>query len=682
MMYFLNPNLRRYTPAKRMLHKDSFAAQAAAIVFRTQNAMYVRETRMAAVGRFRMILLIVIALMFVSQPVSAQQNQQVRVVEVIWGFDGRVVAGQFMPLSILIDNLSDQPIEATARLKRVAGMVNEVGGLAVQPVFLGPNSRRWVQFYPYISDRSATWYFDLLTEDQTFTFDPMDQPRSLLEQNRLDKEPDKTLSAVILDPQGMTTRLPTTIKHMPAEIFPPYGTATQGLYALFMDHVPDGEAPRQEALLSWLKSGGHLHLLLDSNSQTLRFSGLLAPLNDPFPEFSVGSGTVTRHDVQRAGLVSQIVTPAITPPEVKAAQADETAELAQQAQMAPGFRNVNSFEDAEMFSSLRKITQPEHSWILIFLLSMCYVGLIFPGCWLLSKQRRFHFLVTYGAVASLAVVFSLIFLVIGRRGYGESTSLHSLAVARAEGDTHWNSLQYSTLFVTSGNQYVIEEKDRQTLLASGSADERVDAAITSGNLASFVARIPPFSSQAVMSRRRLMTKSWGLVLTEIAQSADELTNMTWTFNENFPTGDDIQYFAVHGSKVYTLKADAGKKQLSYANLFTSLATFCQQKDEQDFGAVFLPFGGRQYSQDDPTETLQAECFRKALPRLTARSLIDDFAIDPGKFRLPEGRIRVMVYAPLPSEWDMSVSAEVRRGGRILYVKDMTLQTGLSDSPEQ
>ena len=51
--------------------------------------------------------------------VMAQDSQPLRVVEVVWGFDGRVVTGQFMPLSILVDNLSDQPIEATARLRRV-----------------------------------------------------------------------------------------------------------------------------------------------------------------------------------------------------------------------------------------------------------------------------------------------------------------------------------------------------------------------------------------------------------------------------------------------------------------------------------------------------------------------------------------------------------------------------------
>ena len=65
---------------------------------------------------------VLLAVLTCSQSTAmAQKNQPVRVVETVWGFDGRVVTGQFTPLSILIDNLSDQPIEAVARLRHIAG---------------------------------------------------------------------------------------------------------------------------------------------------------------------------------------------------------------------------------------------------------------------------------------------------------------------------------------------------------------------------------------------------------------------------------------------------------------------------------------------------------------------------------------------------------------------------------
>ena len=359
-----------------------------------------------------------------------QVTPKIRIADKIWGFDGRVMNGQFMPLSIELDNLSDEPIEAQATLRSIAGMLRETGGTATQPIFLSPHSRRWVQFYPYIAGMASSWRFELRTEDETFTFDAIDQPRFVLESNSLQmKSEDQSLPAVILDRPDLLIKIPTTIKHMPEDIFPPYATATHGLYAMFMDHVPDWETPRQEALLAWLKAGGRLHLLLDQNRQTLRFSGPLAALNEPFTEYHVGSGSVTRHEIQRAELSKDIVTLAVTTQGLSKADLDEIAEYQEQA--GNGFSYGTSVtDDEDLFYELRQLTQPDHMWWLIFLLSLCYVGLIFPGCWVLSRQRKLHFLVTYGSIAGLAAIFSLMFLFIGRRGYGESTSLHSACIAR------------------------------------------------------------------------------------------------------------------------------------------------------------------------------------------------------------------------------------------------------------
>jgi hypothetical protein len=634
------------------------------------------------VNRTTPILLVALIVGSIFDPtVMAQDSQQLRVVEVVWGFDGRVVTGQFMPLSILVDNLSDQPIEATARLRRVTGALNEVGGISTQPVFVGPNSRRWVQFYPYILGNMATWYFDLKTEEKTYTFDPMDQPRAIFDRNRDSREAQLSLPAVILDQQGVATKSPTTIKHMPAEIFPPYATAMNGLHALFLDHAPDWEAPRQQALLSWLKSGGQLHLMKDGNNQTLSFSGILAPLNEPFPEFPVGNGLVTRHDFQRDGLSLQVVTPVVTPPGLTQDVAEPEQSFNQIGTGGNTAQEEATVNDDEILMWMRELTQPDHAWILIFLLSMCYVGLIFPGCWILSKQRRLHFLVTYGAIAGLAVFFSLIFLFVGQRGYGETTSLHTLAVARAEDATHWSSLEYRTLFVTSGDLYTLDDKDRQTLLASGAADERADAVMTSGNSASFVARVPPFSSQSMIFRRRLTMDDWNLTIANVEQNGSELTALTLSFNEKFPLNKDNQYFVVHGKRIHMMKADDSRKQLTYAGNASLLTTFCSPVQEFDdgFAGILTPGGIRGSGYPDEANDLVAECFQKSLLKLVARSAADDFYADLKRFELPEGRVRILIYAPFPATQDMTVSSDVKREGRILYVRDFPMQIGDSNA---
>ncbi len=605
-------------------------------------------------------------------PVLAQTTQQVRIADKIWGFDGRVMNGQFMPLSIELDNLSDEPIEGQATLRSMAGMLGDTGGTATQSVFLGPHSRRWVQFYPYIAGMTSSWRFELRTENQTFTFDPVDQPRSVVESNSVQiKSDDQSLPVVILDRPDAQIEIPVSVKHMPEEIFPPYATATHGLYAMFMDHVPDWETPRQEAMLSWLKAGGRLHLLLDQNHQTLRFSGPLAALNEPFAEFHVGSGSVTRHEIQRAQLSKDIVTLAATTQGLSKADLDEIVEYKKQAGNGFGY-GIGVTDDEDLFYELRQLTQPDHMWWLIFLLSLCYVGLIFPGCWVLSRQRTLHFLVTYGSIAGLAAIFSLIFLFIGRRGYGESTSLHSAAIARSQDDTHSSVLQWTTLFVTAGSTYSITDKEHQTLLASGASEESVEARIMSGNTASFVSRIPPYSSQAVRSRRRIETDNWNLAVTSMSQQGEELKNLTIAFGKEFPNDPLVERLIIHGRHLHHTQIDRQRRQLSLSGRRDLLRSYCEKAKSYMGGApVLLPYEELEAEPKDPVEA----CFKRMLPNLVRRSLADDFVQDVGKFRLPEDRIRLLVYAPMPENQQLKVDADVRRSGRILYVRDLLLNPG-------
>jgi hypothetical protein len=621
------------------------------------------------------LMVIVMGLATDAAFVLAQPDQQVKIAETIWGFDRRVVPSQFMPLSILLDNLSDEPIEAVVSLRQVSGMVRDVGGTTSQPVFLGPNSRRWVQFYPYISSTMASWKVSLVTaEGRRQEFDDLDQPRSLFrsESGAAGSE-DDSLPTVILDPPGVGSRIPTTVRHMPAEIFPPYATATSGLYALYLDHVPDWETPRQQALLSWLKHGGQLHLLLDQNSQPLHFSGPLAPLNDPFPRFPVGQGTVFRHVVQRSGVTEQMVRTASSP---LRESADETPPAYPQSDTVFASR-PSIVDDDEVFEELRGVTQPEHAWWAIFLLSMLYVGLIFPGCWLLSRNRTLHFMATYGAIAGLAALFSLFFLAIGRRGYGESTVMHTLALAQAEDATNWSVFSYDNLFVTEGDLYSIDDRDHEALLASGATDERVDVDLISGNQAGFSSRIPPFSSQALISRRRLTLPDWQVQLLSIDQTGPLLSSLTVGFGGAFPVGPEVQYFVLFGRTVHEATVSAGRQELVLKAVSHRLQDFLVPP-ELDPAFVTTPLGIQR--QEPEKETAVEKCYRRALPQLTQRMLAGDFVRRVPEFRLAEDRLRLLIYAPLPKELELHVSAAVRRAGRVLYVRELVLSGSGNPAP--
>ena len=375
------------------------------------------------------------------------------------------------------------------------------------------------------------------------------------------------------------------------------------------------------------------------------------------------------------------MTTAITPQSLSKKDIDEIEQHEQHEQQygnGYGFGfGTGVADNDDLFAELRKLTQPEHLWWLIFLLSLCYVGLIFPGCWILSRQRNLHFLTTYGCIAGLAAVFSLMFLLIGRRGYGETTSLHSVAIAHAEDDTHASLLQLTTLFVTEGNTYSVTDRDRQTLLASGASEESVDASMTSGNTASFVSRIPPYSSQAILSRRRIETENWNLAVTSLNEQGDELKNLTIAFGEKFPNDPLMECLVIHGRNLHRTIIDRSLKSISLVSHRELLRSFCAPSYDQMNGiAMPQEIVADEKEATDPAE----EYFKEMLPDLVRRSLVEDCVRDVSKFRLPNDRVRLLIYASMPEDQQLNVDAEVRRVGKILYVRDLLLNPNNQDNP--
>ncbi|MFO0975493.1 MAG: hypothetical protein U0996_03800 [Planctomycetaceae bacterium] len=610
------------------------------------------------------IAMLAVGLLFFQQACYGQVSGKVRIVETIWGFDGRTMKGEFQPLSILLDNLSDQTIDGTVELRCNTGLVRRVGGVMQQPLFLGPNSRRWVQFYPYIFGQMVSWDLELQTETETIKFDPIDQSR-LIADTQSEEEKEYTYRAtVILDPVGMLQRSPTTIKHLPSEIFPPYSTATHGLHAVFLDHVPDWDEPRQAALLGWLQTGGQLHLLLDQNRQTLRFSGILAALNEPFPEFSVEAGTVIRHDYQRGDLTRETVT-SISRIRKKPVITNEDSQKA----FSTGGSGLSwedlILNDDDLYHSLRKLTEPDHAWAIILLLSLCYVGLLFPGAWIFSQKRRKNYLAPYGAILAVVVVFSGLFLFVGQRGYNEESSIRTLAIAMGQDKTHWSCLDFTHVFVTSGGEYHVSSKNQQALIASGSSDEATDSTTTQGDTATFESLMPPFSSQPVISRRRIETPDWGIRVKSFSATANDLTELQLSCSDKFPTKDVLCY-AIYGSRVYAVAFNAADRTLVMLRQQQAVQSFVSTSNNDEDYTV--PAYQRPTRIVDPKLKFRDESLR----RLLQRSLTSTGVVDLKAWSLPPGKIRFLVFMPMPRELmlDSDISGEPL--GDILFVRDLPM----------
>ncbi|MFN9718541.1 MAG: hypothetical protein ACK58L_07600 [Planctomycetota bacterium] len=640
-------------------------------------------TEFASRRRFAMLqaFLSAIFAMIASTPCPAQEGPKLRIADVIWGFDDRVIQGQFVPVSILVDNLSGETFEGKLTLNCVQGMLNEVGGDLEKEFFISGTSRQWVQFYPHISDSAATWNLTLKTSDQEIRFDPIPKSRRLFEpefNNKFVRKPER-MTAVILDSSAKISRIPTSIKHMPEEIFPPYATATHGLYAMFLDHHPDWDVPRQEACMGWLRRGGRLHLLKDSNNQQIRFSGAMAPLNEPNPEFRVGHGMVTRHDYQRENLpdavANQILTQQLPDPD----QEETAEELAAARQFRASALAPSA---AEFFEGLRSLTASEHNWFLLTLLALMYVGVLFPGSWILSKQPRLPFYTTYAAIGAGVLLFSLIFLFFGRRGYGESTAMNSLMVARHEGDGRWDVRGMSQVFVTTANTYSVEDNGHETLLASGSDFERVSGTFVSGNSAKFTGLLPPFSGQPILSQRRVEIDDWELRITDFSQSSSQLTKLTIETSRHFPSGSQVTCRILHGRILHSAAYDSSKRLLTLGSMAQKLRSFDTRSQSDatkawNWGSGTPPMNSVPDTQ--PLEDPRLELFRQAESDLLVKSLQDDFVDDLDRYEMPPGEIRLLVYAPIPTSMDLPFSAEAKRDGRVLFVRPMRLE--LTDSAQ-
>ena len=608
----------------------------------------------------------------------------IKVVEHIWGFDGRVQPGQFNPLSVLLDNQTDEAVELTATLQRSQNLLNRSGGRYTESVFLAPAARRWVMFYPYVANSmEADWTLTINGGDGVFRNEKVgefQQPRVAIKTDYDDTDP--LPQVVILDPVGRFSSRPASLKHLPEEVFPPYATATFGLHSVFLDHVPDWEQPRQAAFMAWLKNGGRLHLLNNPRNERPRFTGELSDLNQPMSRFSIGSGVVVRHEIQREDVTEDLVKRNVVLDVLKGPldAIDQELENNQQNYGMSAFADSEpSSVDDEFFRRMRELTFPDHNWALIFLLALCYIGLIFPGCYLLSKKKELPYLTTYGAIVGLSVLFSLIFLFIGRRGYGESTTLQTLAIARAEDNKHWSVFQWNALFVTSGDEYSASGKDQEGLFSTANTMDEEDVMIMRGLDAQIRMRIPPFTSQTFVSRRRISSGDWGLKVDSADVTPDSLVNLKMSTGPGFPGKATDSFFALYGRRIYELSYDPAQKTLVQLGKRQYLAKFCAPKF--DFANQWAPAIGTTQQADTRTEAEQF--FDDSLPRLAQRSLLDDLTNRPREFELPSDRIRILAYTEIPEEFLISVSAPTKNSGRILFVKDVLLNdqsAPVRDSP--
>ena len=144
-------------------------------------------------------------------------------------------------------------------------------------------------------------------------------------------------------------------------------------------------------------------------------------------------------------------------------------------------------------------------------LAVGYIVLVGPGLFLFSRKGRDYRIVLATLLAGVAV-FALLFHVVGRRGQGERSSVHSLSVARGLGGDAYLVTHWSTLFAARGDLYTLTHAAPFNLYAVAAAHEPVNGTVFSGKDGRFQVDIPVFSHRSVLHQARMRGDDLGLAV--------------------------------------------------------------------------------------------------------------------------------------------------------------------------
>ncbi len=568
---------------------------------------------------------------------GAARAEALEVRQVLWGFDGRVVPGRFNPVSVLVANPGGGAFDGTLTFAPTLGYGGPRGAAYVQPVFIGPQSARWVQFEAFvgsgIEEFSLAW------------------GRGAKERETFDRQlPTGPPACVWLVDAADSFARPGAFKAFPDQLFPTTVAATDGLDAVILDYAPRWEPTRREAFLDWLRRGGTVHLVQGANGELPVFTDTLAVLNGAGETGGVGAGQVVRHRVARTELRPETLTARGFPPR----------EL-----QTPQNPVVHNFEET-LYQRLASLTRPNVSWWLLNSLTFLYIALIGPVAWRFARRVDFRWAIA--GFLGVVVLFGLAFSIVGRRGYGESQTVHSLSIARSLGGTRWDVTQWLSAFATSSGEYTLTHAAPANLYATSSSDDAARGQILNGKDGKFLADIPLFSSRT-FTHRGVMQGDDVSVTVEKWENGSEnsgwpqdrlLKALVLKTGAAFPA-NVIEVYALYGTRMHLLTRVGDRYEMKASGV-TIGDMFAREKLQP------LTYGYNYYGTN---KTAPSERLREMLPLLRARALgVGEITPQITERPLPSNQLQLLIAAPAPAGFFMQGKGFGHENGVVLYVQDI------------
>ena len=587
--------------------------------------------------------------------------------EVIWGFGTQQARGKCVPLSLLLSNNTPEGFDELIQLNRLQFSGSIVGAPLCRKVYLAPYSSQWVQFYPYLIDKGR--------EEWSLNWGPrfiysrkFASNGSVSDNNQTDEDP---LTRIILTSSTSLTQSGGAFKRYPEELFPPAVTATDSLDEVILDHVPRWDAARKVSFMDWLFKGGTLHLLPDPSGTDLNFTTSMAELNIPQDHFRVGSGLVIRHPATIQKLTKKQL--------VARMLAAHTDEFSTMAATTPSTENIQpttqsendsySFGDAnaDLLQIISEITRPDHNWTIIYAMSVLYIFIIFPGCYLFNKrQKSYHYRNSLLFLLIMVAVFSTVFWRIGKRGYGETTAINSVIIAHPLKDDQCDVTCWNNAFVTDGAKYQFSSSGDGIIFTTAQEAEKVKGAIFNGVEGRFYSDIPPFSSRSFMYRIKAPFKNQNIKVLEYKIGANSiLESLKLELSPAFPK-NPLNLHVLYGRTLYHLSQTQENDRTCWTlHKARTPLTAWQSTMESDSN-----FARRAVYLEEEKES--HEIYELLYRRLVLKELN---LIRPGQLRnyqSDKARVKVFLYTALPEELKLKTNVQGAQQGRALFVYDLPL----------
>jgi hypothetical protein len=585
-------------------------------------------------------------------PVQAETRQDdpdlLHVAETRWGFDGTIQKRTFIPLSVLVQNVSPAPWEGRLRLFRWAGTDHRLGMTLELEVSLQPDESRWVQLVPYIVDDLENW---------TLTWGPEERHRIEMTNLTVGVRPTVLIfdRAAVAPPGG-------ALRRMPEELFPTSVTATDGLRGVILSHAPFWQGARAQAFLDWLARGGRVYLLHDEEGRFPRFPAPLGVLNDSRETFRVGTGTV-RHIPRQVGEIDlEFARRELFNDDWPHSHA---VSLTRQFNTAtPSTFSGSWSPNGDLFRGLASVAEFHRQWWLIYSCVLGYLLMLWPGCYVVGVERR-DVRRFYTLFFGTAVGFSVLFVYLGQLGASARNRVRSVALAHSLGEGRFDVTQWSVAANVNPGTFTLAHAGTGRTYSTCQDLEHVDGRFLIGHESEVHLTMLPASTRTLLHRTRISIDRPVPRLVESELGPAGLERVQFSVRGSFERRV-WKALAIFRGQVYELEPEGGMLVSNRIKRPESISTFLERPSHWKLNRWGM------WEQEDEELMPRSRQYIEMIRPLTGNSFGLKQEITPRLLQMDSGSLRLLVYTPMPNEFQPRGSDFPDQQGCALFCYDYNL----------